>query len=61
MMEKEKFVFLTGLKPMTVVSTGTGKSKSGSKSPCCKKYKKGKEKCEDCPEGKAYSRGLKLM
>ncbi len=59
-MEKEKFVFLTGLKPVTVISGSIGQPKSGSDTPCCKRYKKGKQKCKDCPEDKHTKSGLKF-
>ena len=59
-MEKEKFVFLTGLKPVTVVSGSNRQVKPGSDSPCCKRYKKGKHKCKDCPEDKHVKSGLKF-
>ncbi len=59
-MDKDKFVFLTGLKPVTVVSADGRKSGPDSKSPCCKRYKKGKSKCKDCPEEKPSASGLKL-
>jgi len=60
MMEKEKFVFLTGLKPVTVISGSINQAKSGSDDTCCKRYKKGKHKCKDCPEDKHAKSGLKF-
>ncbi len=60
-MEKDKFVFLTGFKQVTVVSGEKSQHKSGSKDPCCRRYRKGKPKCKDCPEDNGVSSGLKIM